>query len=145
MDMTMYAEYSPANVGSLQPYGVVVNVHTRSRDGLARWEAKMQRYGGGPVVEERIRRVRRDYDELAQPLEFGCPRVDVSTFSGYEPALAEVVLAIEAEHRAVPPCSTHMQSARPNGGIPSSGCARLRRRLGGGPWTVPPVHLLVRR
>jgi predicted kinase len=108
MDMTMYAEYSPANVGSLQPYGVVVNVHTRSRDGLARWEAKMQRYGGGPVVEERIRRVRRDYDELAQPLEFGCPRVDVSTFSGYEPALAEVVLAIEAEHRAAPPCSTHM-------------------------------------
>ena len=26
MDMTMYAEYSPAEVASLQPYGFVVNV-----------------------------------------------------------------------------------------------------------------------
>ncbi len=32
MDMTMYAEYSPAEVASLQPYGVVVHVHTHCRD-----------------------------------------------------------------------------------------------------------------
>ena len=43
MDMTMYAEYSPAEVASLQPYGVVVSVHTRRRDAFARWEGKMSR------------------------------------------------------------------------------------------------------
>ena len=40
MDMTMYAGYSLAEVASLKPYGVVVNVHARCRDALARWEAK---------------------------------------------------------------------------------------------------------
>ncbi len=103
MDMAMYAEYSPAEVASLQPYGVVVNVHTRCRDALARWEDKMSREGGGPEVEAFIARVRRDYHELAEPLDFGCPRVDVRTDSGYDPALADVVTAIEAAHHLCDP------------------------------------------
>jgi hypothetical protein len=57
-DMTMYAEYSPAEVASLQPYGVVVNVHTRCREAFARWETKMSREGGGREVEAFIGRVR---------------------------------------------------------------------------------------
>ena len=103
MDMTMYAEYSPAEVASLQPYGVVVNVHTRCRDAFARWEIKMSREGGGPEVEAFIARVRRDYQALAEPLDFGCPRVDVSTDCGYEPALADVVSAIDAAHHLPDP------------------------------------------
>ena len=51
MDMTMCAEYSPAEVASLKPYGVVVNVHARCRDALARWEGKINQEGGGPHVE----------------------------------------------------------------------------------------------
>jgi AAA domain len=98
MDMTMYPEYSPAEVASLQPYGVVVNVHTRCRDAFARWEAKMSREGRGPELEAFVARVRLDYQALAEPLDFGCPRVDVRTDSGYEPALADVVSAIEAAH-----------------------------------------------
>ena len=73
MDMTMYAEYSPAEVASLQPYGFVVNVHTRSRDSLARWENKMSREGGGPEVEALIARVRGHYHELSEPLELQLP------------------------------------------------------------------------
>ena len=99
MDMTMYAEYSPAEVGSLKPYGVVVNVHTRSRDALARWEDKMSREAAGPEAEGLIVRVRRDYRELSEPLDFGCPRLEVRTDDGYDPALADVVTAIEAEYR----------------------------------------------
>ena len=97
MDMTMYAEYSPAEVASLKPHGVVVHVHTRSKDSLARWEDKMSREGGPvPEVEALMARVRRDYCELAEPIDFGCPRVDVRTDDGYDPVLAEVVNAIEA-------------------------------------------------
>jgi AAA domain len=103
MDMTMYAEYSPAEVASLQPQGVVVNVHTRCRDAFARWEAKMSREGGGPEVGAFIARVRRDYQALAEPLDFSCPRVDVRTDCGYEPALADIVSAIEAAHHLSDP------------------------------------------
>ena len=49
MDMTMYAEYSPAEVASLKPYGVVVNVHARCRDTLARWEGKITRRAAAPT------------------------------------------------------------------------------------------------
>jgi hypothetical protein len=100
MDMTMYAEYSPAEVASLRPYGVVVNVHTRCRDALARWESKMRQEGGGSEVGVLIARVRRHYYELSEPLDFGCSRVDVMTDCGYDPALADVVSAIESAYRA---------------------------------------------
>lgn len=103
MDMTMYAEYSPAEVTSLQPFGVVVSVHTRCRDALARWETKMSREGSGPELEAFIARIRRDYHLLADPLDFGCPRVEVSTDCGYEPALVDVVSAIEAAHHLSDP------------------------------------------
>ncbi|HTT92827.1 MAG TPA: alpha/beta fold hydrolase [Acidimicrobiales bacterium] len=57
MDMTMYAAYSPAEVASLQPYGIVVNVDTRCHDAVARFEAKMRRQGDGPVTEELVGRI----------------------------------------------------------------------------------------
>jgi hypothetical protein len=107
MDMTMYAEYSPAEVASLQPDGIVVNVHTRCWDALARWENKMNREGDGLEVEALIARVRRDHHELAQPLDFGCPRVEVRTDCGYDPAFADVVTAIEGAYRGA--------DARPQG------------------------------
>jgi hypothetical protein len=50
-------------------------------------------------VEVLIARVRRDYRGLAEPLDFGCPRLEVRTDDGYDPALAEVMIAIEAEYR----------------------------------------------
>jgi hypothetical protein len=99
MDMTMYAEYSLAEVGSLQTHGVVVNVHTRCQDALARWEAKISDEAIGPGTQALLERVRRDHRELTEPLDFGCPRVDVSTDRGYDPALAHVVAAIEAAYR----------------------------------------------
>jgi predicted kinase len=82
MDMTMYPEYSPAEVASLKPCGVVVNVHTRSRNALTRWEDKINQEGGGPRAEALIARVRRDYQELAEPLEFdGSTRPRVTLMS----------------------------------------------------------------
>jgi hypothetical protein len=101
MDMTMYAAYSPAQVASLQPYGIVVNVHTRCHDALARFEAKMSRQGDGSLTEELVGRVHLGHQEMAEPLDFGCPRVEVSTDHGYEPPLADVVAAVEAAYRAV--------------------------------------------
>ena len=59
----------------------------------------MSREGGGPEVEALIARVRSDHNELAEPLDFGCPRVEVRTDCGYDPAFADVVAAVEAAHR----------------------------------------------
>jgi hypothetical protein len=59
--------------------------------------------GRRSAVEAFIARVRRDYQALAEPLDFGCPRVDVRTDSGYDPALADIVSAIEAAHHLCDP------------------------------------------
>ena len=65
MDMTMYAEFSPARVAGLQPYGVVVNVHTRCWEALARFDEMMRRQGGGPMVEELVGGIQRGSHEVA--------------------------------------------------------------------------------
>ena len=62
----------------------------------------MNREGGGPAVEALIARVRRDHQELAEPLDFGCPRVEVGTDCGYDPVVADVVAAVETAYRLAP-------------------------------------------
>jgi hypothetical protein len=40
---------------------------------------------------------------VSEPLDFGCPRVDVMTDCGYEATLADVVSTIEAAHHLSDP------------------------------------------
>ena len=44
--------------------------------------------------------VERGYQEMSEPIDFGCPRIEVSTDDGYEPAFVDIVAAAEAAYRA---------------------------------------------
>ncbi|MGY6501536.1 MAG: AAA family ATPase [Acidimicrobiales bacterium] len=98
IDMTMYPEYSPAEVGELLPHGAVVNVHCRAQDAAARWETKMRQYD--PVgAQATIESLRWVYGVATDPLELGCPRIEVDTTEGYSPRLDDVIAMIETEHQ----------------------------------------------
>lgn len=97
IDMTMYPEYSPAEVESLRPHGTIVHVHTRARDALERWEAKMRILH--PIEAEAVIAHGRPVQAIAtDSLDFGCLRVDVDTTDGYDPTLEAIVAAVEAAH-----------------------------------------------
>ena len=95
LDTTMYPEYSPAEVASLRPHGTVIHVHCRATDALERWERKM-RVIWHERADEIIERGRPVQAIATEPLDFGCPRIDVETTDGYSPVLDELVGAIEA-------------------------------------------------
>lgn len=95
MDMTMYSAYSPAEVGSLLPHGVVVNVHCYADDALFRWEAKMRRSYPAEDVEAVIARGYAIMADVTDPLDFGCDRIEVDTTDGYRPALPNLIHEIE--------------------------------------------------
>ena len=95
LDMTMYPEFSPAEVPSLRPHGAVVHVHCRARDALERWERKIQVLWPDRA-DEIIERGRPVQAIATEPLDFGCPRIDVDTTDGYSPELDELIAAIEA-------------------------------------------------
>ena len=95
LDNTMYPDYSPAEVASLHPHGTVIHVHCRATDALVRWERKI-RLLWPERADEIIERGRPVQQIATEPLDFGCPRIDVDTTDGYRPGLDELVGAIEA-------------------------------------------------
>jgi predicted kinase len=99
MDMTMVPELSPQDVASLAPYATLVNVHCHASDADARWEAKM-RLQHGDAAEALIEPRRHVNDIARQPLDFGCPRIEVDTTDGYRPTMSEIVRQIEQAHDA---------------------------------------------
>jgi hypothetical protein len=100
MDMTMVPEHSLREVESLVPHGALVNVHCRASSSDARWEAKM-RLQFGEAADEIIEPRRSVNAAAREPLDFGCPRIDVDTTDGYTPSLREIVRKIERAHDAV--------------------------------------------
>lgn len=101
VDMTMYAAYSPSEVGTLRPHGVVVHVHTRCSNSLQRWEDKIRRTLPEPEANAVIERGRAIHEEVTEPLDFNCPRIEVDTQDGYKPDLRHLMAAIESAHHAV--------------------------------------------
>jgi hypothetical protein len=98
MDRTMVPEFSVDDVGSLAPYGNLVNVHCRAQDSLTRWEAKMHEQHG--AAAQAVIDARRHVHDLArEPVDFGCPRIEVDTTNGYAPTFPEIVQRIELLHR----------------------------------------------
>lgn len=81
----------------LEPRCVLVNVHCRSRDAVARFEHRMR---DDPLCgEARLRKLlplaERLQSELYEPLAFGCPLIVVDTDDGCSPAVQSVVKQID--------------------------------------------------
>jgi hypothetical protein len=98
MDMTMYPDYSPREVGSLLAHGMIVNVHCHAVEALHRWETKM-RAMHRQEAEAIIVRGPAIMDLATDPLDLGCERIDVDTTDGYRPSLDDLVARLETLHR----------------------------------------------
>lgn len=97
MDMTMYPDYSVGEVQSLLSFGLVVNVHCRAANAVDRWEYKVRRHVG-ERAEAEIERLRWVHEVATEPLDFGCPRLEVDTTDGYEPEINQLITSIERLH-----------------------------------------------
>jgi hypothetical protein len=81
----------------LAPRCVLVNVHCRSRDAMARFERRMR--DDALCGEARLRRLlplaERLQSDLYEPLALDCPLIVVDTDDGYTPPLPEVLGQID--------------------------------------------------
>lgn len=92
-DATLYRDQSEADVRDvLQPVGQVFDVHCRSALSMDRFVAR----GHGPAMDDRVR---ANLPRVSEPLDLGCPVLEVDTTDGYTPTLGAVTTWI-CEHRA---------------------------------------------
>lgn len=93
-DATLYRDQSEADVRAvLDPVATVLDVHCRSDAAMERFVAR----GHGAAMDDRVR---GNLPRTAEPLELGCPVLEVDTTDGYAPALDTVVGWIRARGTA---------------------------------------------
>ena len=88
----------PDVAGRLRPFATLVHVHCRSTQSSRRWALRMRQ---DPLCgENRLNTltplVNRLNEELAEPLDFGCPVFIVDTDDGYDPSLEILVAEIDS-------------------------------------------------
>lgn len=83
----------------LGPFATLVQVHCRSSQSSRRWELRMRQdpLCGENRLNTLIPLVNRLNEELAEPLDFGCPVFIVDTDDGYRPSLALEVLVSQID------------------------------------------------
>jgi predicted kinase len=100
IDQTLYRGMSEADLrAQLLPLCRTVNVHTRSPVADSRWRAKL---ADDPRWEpEQLRQLFAQAESNAarwtDPLDLGCPLIEVNTTDGYDPNVGEVVDWIMAQ------------------------------------------------
>ncbi len=82
----------------LRPFATLVQVHCRSTRSPQRWELRMRQdpLCGETRLKKLIPLVNSLNDELADPLDFGCPVLIVDTDDEYSPALEILVSQIDS-------------------------------------------------
>ena len=100
VDQTLYRGRSEADLCSqLLPLGRAVNVHTRSGLADSRWRAKLSddpRWEPEQLLQL-FAQAERNTALWTDPLDLGCPRIEVKTTDGYDPTISEVVAWIMAQ------------------------------------------------
>lgn len=112
VDQTLYRGMV-ADLRELSDHGDVVNVLVRCEGAYDRWFAKVTSDPRGVPDDfgAIVERVRRQRDEMANPLPLGIPVIEVDTTSGYDPPLAELIAQIGvARQRGRPPASDGTRS-----------------------------------
>lgn len=94
----------------------LINVHCYSPDAPDRWERRMrsgQLCGEGRLakLEPLVRQLQLD---LAEPLDFGCPTIVVSTLNGCRPTVNDIAATIN-ESSGYPATHELDKEARPSG------------------------------
>jgi hypothetical protein len=97
-EQTFYPGVSESDVTRrLVPISTLIYVHCRSSDSFERWERRMRgdRLCGAARLGKLVPVVEQLTDDLAEPLDFGCPTFSVNTDDGYQPGLKELVAEID--------------------------------------------------
>ena len=105
-EQTLWAGASEEAVRTqLVPVAEVVNVHCRCSTALDRWEAKMSAHPllSSDQLAALVQDIRQRVDEFTDPLELGCPVVEVDTTDGYEPSVASLIDSIHSMRSAPGP------------------------------------------
>ena len=100
VDQTLYRGRSEADLCSqLLRLGRAVNVHTRSRLAESRWRAKVSddpRWEPEQLIQL-FAQAECNTALWTDPLDLGCPRIEVNTTDGYAPTIRDVVDWIMAQ------------------------------------------------
>ena len=91
-DGTLYAGDFEAHVWRLRDLANVVNVHCRATDSIGRDSARQANLGwSNDDLATRRERLETIRSQVTEPLDLGCPVIEVETDEGYVPPLNEVV------------------------------------------------------
>jgi AAA domain len=99
-DMTLFRGLSEPDIAArIAPNAELVNVHCRTPEAAARFEARMR---ADPINRHRVDAllptvVQLQHD-MHEPLDLGCPRIVVDTTNGCDPTIDEVVTEIRHRH-----------------------------------------------
>jgi len=90
---TMYRGEMEQSVRRLRDFATVVNVHLSAPNATERWIAARRHEGVSEEVIEEILvgRIHKLGAAIADPVDYGCTRIDVETHDGYNPTV-EVLL-----------------------------------------------------
>ncbi|HSX17600.1 MAG TPA: AAA family ATPase [Patescibacteria group bacterium] len=103
-DGTMYRGISEEDVREqLVPIARVVNVHCRATGEHERFYAReMNRRGGPPDwLEDYMPKLKKIYPDTAEPLDLGCPLIEVDTTNEYAPTLDDIAAQLEDRNNKV--------------------------------------------
>jgi predicted kinase len=99
-DMTLFRGLSEPDIAArVAPNAALVNVHCRTPEAVARFEARMR---ADPLNRHRVDAlmptvVRLQHD-MHEPLDLGCPHIVVDTTNGCDPTIDEIVAEIRHRH-----------------------------------------------
>ena len=99
-DMTLVRGVSEPDVAArIAPNAVLVNVHCRTPDAVARFETRMR---VDPLnahrVDSLVPYVEELNAQLYEPLDLGCPRIIVDTTDGFAPGIEEIAAEISVQY-----------------------------------------------
>jgi gluconate kinase len=91
-------------IQKLTPHAIIVYIHTRANNSIDRFYTRERlRNDRGIVLSDEELRVRKDFHKnnlvnTEEPLDLDIPRLEVTTNSGYEPAVSFILDFIEREY-----------------------------------------------
>lgn len=88
----------PDVIDRIAPLCTLIHVHCRCNDSFGRWEQRMRRdpLCGDGRLASLVPTIRQLSADLSDPLDFGCPVIEVGTDDGYRPTLDSIVSEIDA-------------------------------------------------
>jgi predicted kinase len=94
-DGTMYRGEFEANIRRLRDLAEVVNIHCRAASASQRYrDRELAKQLPQQVFDAKMNRLSEMGDKVTEPLDLGCPMIEVNTESDLNPSLDEILSAL---------------------------------------------------